>query len=130
MARCAGETADNVLKRNFKATRPNEKWVTDVTEFAVNGRKLYLSPIIDLFNNEVISYSISERPAMAMIDEMLDKAFAKLDKKSTPILHSDQGWQYRHRWYQYQLKASGVVQSMSRREIASTTPVQNAFLAH
>ncbi|MDM7148709.1 IS3 family transposase, partial [Klebsiella pneumoniae] len=84
-------------------------------EFAVNGRKLYLSPIIDLFNNEVISYSISERPAMAMIDEMLDKAFAKLDKKSTPILHSDQGWQYRHRWYQYQLKASGVVQSMSRR---------------
>ncbi|MDU4618738.1 MAG: IS3 family transposase [Staphylococcus epidermidis] len=110
-----GETADNVLKRNFKATRPNEKWVTDVTEFAVNGRKLYLSPIIDLFNNEVISYSISERPAMAMIDEMLDKAFAKLDKKSTPILHSDQGWQYRHRWYQYQLKASGVVQSMSRR---------------
>ncbi|WP_369674694.1 transposase, partial [Klebsiella pneumoniae] len=74
-----------------------------------------LSPIIDLFNNEVISYSISERPAMAMIDEMLDKAFAKLDKKSTPILHSDQGWQYRHRWYQYQLKASGVVQSMSRR---------------
>ncbi len=107
--------ADNVLKRNFKATRPNEKWVTDVTEFAVNGRKLYLSPIIDLFNNEVISYSISERPAMAMIDEMLDKAFAKLDKKSTPILHSDQGWQYRHRWYQYQLKASGVVQSMSRR---------------
>lgn len=64
---------------------------------------------------------------MAMIDEMLDKAFAKLDKKSTPILHSDQGWQYRHRWYQYQLKASGVVQSMSRREIASTTPVQNAF---
>jgi putative transposase len=114
VARCAGETADNVLKRNFKATRPNEKWVTDVTEFAVNGRKLYLSPIIDLFNNEVISYSISERPAMAMIDEMLDKAFAKLDKKSTPILHSDQGWQYRHRWYQYQLKASGVVQYVTK----------------
>ncbi len=55
-----GEVVDNVLQRNFKATRPNEKWVTDVTEFAVNGRKLYLSPIIDLFNNEVISYSISE----------------------------------------------------------------------
>lgn len=53
-----GEVVDNVLQRNFKATRPNEKWVTDVTEFAVNGRKLYLSPIIDRFNNEVISYSI------------------------------------------------------------------------
>ncbi|HCM7228962.1 TPA: IS3 family transposase [Klebsiella aerogenes] len=110
-----GEIADNVLQRNFKATRPNEKWVTDVTEFAVNGRKLYLSPIIDLFNNEVISYSISERPAMPMVDEMLDKAFAKLDGKSSPILHSDQGWQYRHRWYQYQLRASGIVQSMSRK---------------
>lgn len=110
-----GKTTDNVLKRNFKATRPNEKWVTDVTEFAVNGRKLYLSPIIDLFNNEVISYSISERPAMAMIDEMLDKAFAKLDEKSSPVLHSDQGWQYRNRWYQYQLRASGIVQSMSRK---------------
>jgi putative transposase len=68
-----GEVVDNVLQRNFKATRPNEKWVTDVTEFAVNGRKLYLSPIIDLFNNEVISHSISERPAMPMIDEMLIK---------------------------------------------------------
>ncbi|HDU5648077.1 IS3 family transposase [Klebsiella pneumoniae] len=110
-----GEVVDNVLQRNFKATRPNEKWVTDVTEFAVNGRKLYLSPIIDRFNNEVISYSISERPAMPMIDEMLDKALAKLDEQSSPVLHSDQGWQYRHRWYQYQLRANGVVQSMSRK---------------
>ncbi|HIE9339212.1 TPA: IS3 family transposase, partial [Klebsiella pneumoniae] len=59
-----GHIADNILKRNFKASRPNEKWVTDVTEFAVSGRKLYLSPIIDLFNNEVISFSISERPTM------------------------------------------------------------------
>lgn len=66
-----GCAADNLLQRNFKASRPNEKWVTDVTEFAVNGRKLYLSPIIDLFNNEVISYSISERPTMPMIDDML-----------------------------------------------------------
>ncbi|HCR0152321.1 TPA: IS3 family transposase [Klebsiella aerogenes] len=110
-----GEIAENILKRNFKATRPNEKWVTDVTEFAVNGRKLYLSPIIDLFNNEVISYSISERPAMSMIDEMLLKAFARLDDDSKPVLHSDQGWQYRHRWYQYQLKSSGILQSMSRK---------------
>jgi len=110
-----GEIADNILKRNFKATRPNEKWVTDVTEFAVNGRKLYLSPVIDLFNNEVIAYSIAERPAMKMVDDMLIKAFARLGANSTPVLHSDQGWQYRHRWYQYQLKEFGVVQSMSRK---------------
>lgn len=110
-----GCTADNLLQRNFKASRPNEKWVTDVTEFAVNGRKLYLSPIINLFNNEVISYSISERPTMPMIDDMLIKAFARMDANSTPVLHSDQGWQYRHRWYQYQLRKFGVLQSMSRK---------------
>ncbi|WP_285112662.1 IS3 family transposase [Leclercia adecarboxylata] len=110
-----GHTADNILQRNFKASRPNEKWVTDVTEFAVSGRKLYLSPIIDLFNNEVISYSISERPTMPMIDEMLIKAFARMDGNSKPVLHSDQGWQYRHRWYQYQLREFGVTQSMSRK---------------
>ena len=110
-----GRAADNILQRNFKASRPNEKWVTDVTEFAVNGRKLYLSPIIDLFNNEVISYSISERPTMPMIDDMLIKAFARMDANSRPVLHSDQGWQYRHRWYQYQLREFGVLQSMSRK---------------
>lgn len=110
-----GRAADNILQRNFKASRPNEKWVTDVTEFAVNGRKLYLSPIIDLFNNEVISYSISERPTMLMIDDMLIKAFSRLDAGSTLVLHSDQGWQYRHRWYQYQLREFGIMQSMSRK---------------
>lgn len=110
-----GHAADNILQRNFKASRPNEKWVTDVTEFAVSGRKLYLSPIIDLFNNEVISYSISERPTMPMIDDMLIKAFARMDANSKPVLHSDQGWQYRHRWYQYQLREFGVLQSMSRK---------------
>lgn len=110
-----GESKDNILQRNFKADQPNEKWVTDVTEFAVNGRKLYLSPIIDLFNNEVISYSVSERPAMDMVEEMLIKAFARLEPGNMPILHSDQGWQYRHRWYQYQLKQFGVLQSMSRK---------------
>lgn len=84
-----GESKDNILQRNFKADQPNEKWVTDVTEFAVNGRKLYLSPIIDLFNNEVISYSVSERPAMGMVDEMLIKAFARLEPGNMPVLHSD-----------------------------------------
>ncbi|HHA2302458.1 TPA: IS3 family transposase [Enterobacter asburiae] len=110
-----GRAVDNILQRNFKASRPNEKWVTDVTEFAINGRKLYLSPIIDLFNNEVISYSLSERPTMPMIDDMLIKAFARLDEDSKPVLHSDQGWQYRHQWYQYQLREFGVLQSMSRK---------------
>lgn len=84
-----GQTAPNVLQRDFKATRPNEKWVTDVTEFAVNGRKLYLSPVIDLFNNEVISYSLSERPVMNMVENMLDQAFKKLNPHEHPVLQSE-----------------------------------------
>ncbi|KXP84794.1 integrase, partial [Escherichia coli] len=103
-----GQTAPNVLQRDFKATRPNEKWVTDVTEFAVNGRKLYLSPVIDLFNNEVISYSLSERPVMNMVENMLDQAFKKLNPHEHPVLHSDQGWQYRMRRYQNILKEHGI----------------------
>ena len=110
-----GKIASNLLNRDFHAEKPNQKWVTDVTEFSLFGEKLYLSPILDLHSSDLISYIISDRPVLSMVTTMLDKAFAKLDKKSTPILHSDQGWQYRHRWYQYQLKASGVVQSMSRR---------------
>ncbi|WP_252398669.1 DDE-type integrase/transposase/recombinase, partial [Escherichia coli] len=62
-----------------------------------NGRKLYLSPVIDLFNNEVISYSLSERPVMNMVENMLDQAFKKLNPHEHPVLHSDQGWQYRMR---------------------------------
>ncbi len=110
-----GQTAPNVLQRDFKATRPNEKWVTDVTEFVVNGRKLYLSPVIDLFNNEVISYSLSERPVMNMVENMLDQAFKKLNPHEHPVLHSDQGWQYRMRRYQNILKEHGIKQSMSRK---------------
>lgn len=72
-----GQTALMFSKR-FQGYAVNEKWVTDVTEFAVNGRKLYLSPVIDLFNNEVISYSLSERPVMNMVENMLDQAFKSL----------------------------------------------------
>lgn len=110
-----GTVAGNLLKRNFKAEKPNQKWVTDVTEFAVSGRKIYLSPIIDLFNNEVISYSLSERPVMAMVDDMLSQAFSRLGPNDQPVLHSDQGWQYRQRRYQQQLQKHGVLQSMSRK---------------
>lgn len=69
-----GKIAPNVLQRNFRASRPNEKWVTDVTEFSVAGQKRYLSPIIDLFNGEVISYELSERPVMKMVSTMLARA--------------------------------------------------------
>ena len=110
-----GKIADNLLKRDFKATKPNEKLATDVTEFKVNNKKLYLSPIIDLFNGEVISYNISKHPVFHRVVDMLEKAFKIIPDNSNCILHSDQGWQYQMKQYQYMLKEKGIRQSMSRK---------------
>ena len=110
-----GKIAPNVLKRDFKAVMPNEKWATDVTEFNVSGKKLYLSPIIDLFNGEIISYDLSERANFNQTLSMLKKSFEKIPDKTNLILHSDQGWQYQMKQYQYLLKQKGIKQSMSRR---------------
>lgn len=90
-----GKTAPNLLNRDFSATKPNEKWVTDVTEFSLFGQKLYLSPILDLYNREIISYSIFHRPVYYQISEMLEKAFKKIPDNINLILHSDQGSQVR-----------------------------------
>ena len=110
-----GKIAPNILQRNFKAASPNEKWATDVTEFNVSGNKLYLSPIIDLFNGEIISYELSERPNFNQITNMLKKSFKRIPNNTNLILHSDQGWQYQMKQYQYLLQQKGVVQSMSRK---------------
>lgn len=110
-----GKTAPNLLERNFRAEKPNQKWVTDVTEFALFGIKLYLSPIIDLYNGEVIAYNISRHPNLLQVTDMLEKAFAKIPDNTNLILHSDQGWQYQHKHYQQMLKDKGVQQSMSRK---------------
>lgn len=109
------ETAPNHLQRDFKAERPNEKWVTDVTEFKVNNRKLYLSPVMDLFNREIVSYEIAERPLPTMIESMLTKAFDRLGPSEKPMLHSDQGWQYRMPAFRKRLQENRLVQSMSRK---------------
>ena len=72
-----GKIAPNLLKRDFKAERPNLKWATDITEFKLLGQKLYLSPVMDLFNGEIISYSLSKSPSFHQITEMLKNAFQK-----------------------------------------------------
>ena len=107
--------APNVLARRFKAKDPNRKWVTDVTEFNVNGEKLYLSPVLDLYNGEIIAYEMQTRPQYTLVKNMLRKAFKRLGKHDKPVLHSDQGWQYRMRAYRRALKKRRVVQSMSRK---------------
>ena len=110
-----GKAAPNLLERNFKADKPNQKWVTDVTEFALFGTKIYLSPILDLFNGEVVSYNLSYHPDFNQVTDMLEKAFAKIPDNTNLILHSDQGWQYRHKHYRKMLEDKGIRQSMSRK---------------
>ena len=110
-----GRIAPNLLNRNFHAERPNQKWVTDVTEFSLFGQKLYLSPILDLHNGYLMSYAISDRPILSMVTTMLDKAFETIPDGTGLILHSDQGWQYQHKQYQRMLREKGIRQSMSRK---------------
>lgn len=110
-----GKIAPNLLERNFEAAKPNQKWVTDVTEFSLFGQKLYLSPILDLCSRDIVSYTISDRPVLSMVTTMMDKAFAQIPDGTDIILHSDQGWQYQHKQYQRMLKAKGIRQSMSRK---------------
>jgi transposase InsO family protein len=110
-----GKVAPNLLERNFVAKAPNQKWVTDVTQFNIKGDKVYLSPLLDLYNQEIISYEIADRPQMSSIMQMLQQAFKELGSKDKPLLHSDQGWQYQMGLYQQALKEQGVTQSMSRK---------------
>ncbi len=110
-----GKIAPNLLQRDFKAETPNLKWATDITEFKLLGQKLYLSPIMDLFNGEIISYSLTRRPNFHQITDMLKDAFQKIPDNSQLILHSDQGWQYQMKTYQKMLRDKGIRQSMSRK---------------
>jgi putative transposase len=110
-----GRVAPNVLQRQFQAQRPNEKWVTDVTEFNVGGQKLYLSPVLDLYNGEIIAYETARRPAFEMVRTMIKKALARLKPHEQPVLHSDQGWQYQMPAYCRLLKQRALTQSMSRK---------------
>ena len=110
-----GKIAPNVIDRDFIATAPNQKWTTDVTEVKIKDKKIYLSPILDMFNGEIISYTISYHPDLKMAMSMLDKAFRKTDIPEGLILHSDQGWHYQHLRYQKALKDRCIVQSMSRK---------------
>ena len=124
-----GTAAPNVLQRRFKATCINQKWVTDVTEFNVAGEKLYLSPVMDLYNGEIIAFETSKRPEFSLVGIMLKKALTKLKPGDQPILHSDQGWQYRMPAYQRALREKSVVQSMSRKGNCLDNAAMESFFA-
>ena len=110
-----GKVADNLLHRDFHAEKPFEKLTTDITEFKIGDEKVYLSPVLDMFNREIISYSISTSPNLWQIREMLDGLFEKLPADARPLFHSDQGWQYQHAEYQRLLAEHNITQSMSRK---------------
>ncbi|WP_433958021.1 IS3 family transposase [Cytobacillus horneckiae] len=110
-----GKIAPNILDRNFTAKAPNEKWVTDITEFKLFDVKLYLSPVLDLFNGEIITYTIGSRPTYSLVSEMLGKALDRLPEEHQLLMHSDQGWHYQMKQYRHALESRGIVQSMSRK---------------
>lgn len=105
----------NVLQRDFYATAPNQKWVTDVTEFNVNGHKLYLSACMDLYNGEIIAHRMARRPVFELVSSTLQAALSRTECASELIVHSDQGWHYKMQPYRAMLASCGVTQSMSRK---------------
>lgn len=124
-----GPTAPHELQRQFKADAINQKWVTDVTEFKVAGEKLYLSPVLDLYNGEIAAFETSKRPVFGLVNSMLQKAFAKLGPQDKPMLHSDQGWHYRMPAFQRQLRERELVQSMSRKGNCYDNAAMESFFA-
>ena len=111
-----GKKADNLIQRQFEASKPYEKCYTDVTEFAIpaSSQKLYLSPVLDGYNSEIIAYQLSTSPNLEQIKRMLTQAFPD-DHYDDTILHSDQGWQYQHQFYHEFLNQKGIRPSMSRK---------------
>lgn len=108
-------TAENILARDFSATKPNEKWVSDVTEFKDRHKqkKLYLSAILDLYDRSIVAYEISGRNNNELVFKTFEKAMTK-NPGATPLFHSDRGFQYTSKVFQYKLVKYGLTQSMSR----------------
>ena len=123
-----GMKAENLIQRQFEASKPLEKCYTDVTEFAIpaSSQKLYLSPILDGFNSEIIAYNLSKSPNLIQVKAMLEQAFTEKHYKNT-ILHSDQGWQYQHQYYHQFLEDKGIQPSMSRKGDSPDNGMMESF---
>ena len=123
-----GKKADNLIQRQFEASKPMEKCYTDVTEFAIpaSSQKLYLSPVLDGFNSEIIAYNLSTSPNLIQVKDMLEQTFTEEYYENT-ILHSDQGWQYQHDFYHHFLKNKGIQPSMSRKGNSPDNGMMESF---
>ena len=123
-----GKKAENLIQRQFEASRPMEKCYTDVTEFAIpaSSQKLYLSPVLDGFNSEIIAYHLSTSPNLEQVKSMLEQAFTEKHYENI-ILHSDQGWQYQHDSYHRFLESKGIQPSMSRKGNSPDNGMMESF---
>ena len=123
-----GKKAENLIQRQFEGSKPMEKCYTDVTEFAIpaSPQKLYLSPVLDGFNSEIIAYNLSTSPNLEQVKAMLNQAFSE-DHYTNTILHSDQGWQYQHQYYHHFLKDKGIQPSMSRKGNSPDNGMMESF---
>ena len=123
-----GKKADNLIQRQFEASNPMEKCYTDVTEFAIpaSSQKLYLSPVLDGFNSEIIAYNLSTSPNLIQVKDMLEQTFTEEYYENT-ILHSDQGWQYQHDFYHHFLEDKGIQPSMSRKGNSPDNGMMESF---
>ena len=123
-----GKKADNLIQRQFEGSKTMEKCYTDVTEFAIpnSTQKLYLSPVLDGFNSEIIAYNLSTSPNLAQVKTMLEQSFTEKHYENT-ILHSDQGWQYQHDSYHRFLESKGIQASMSRKGNSPDNGMMESF---
>jgi putative transposase len=110
-----GLIAPNPLNRQFTADAPNEKWVTDVTEFQIGDRKVYLSPVMDLFDRSIVAYTWGTSPSLPLTNTSLQQALSTLKNGERPLVHSDQGFQYQHLSWRKVLTDAGARRSMSRK---------------
>jgi putative transposase len=117
----------NVLQRNFLASASNQKWVTDITEFNVNGHKLYLSACMDLYNREIIAHCMARRDVFELVSGTLGAALSQSEHTGELTVHSDQGWHYKMRAYRMMLARCGVTQSMSRKGSCFDNAVIESF---
>lgn len=107
--------AENILAREFTAKKPNQKWCTDVTEFKYgNGRKAYLSAIIDLHDNSILSYVLGNSNNNKLVFDTMIPAIQALKKNEQPLIHSDRGYQYTSKFFKRMLESANMVHSMSR----------------
>lgn len=126
-----GTVAKNLLNRRFQTTNPLQKLVTDVTEFkCTNDEKLYLSPVMDLYNGEIIGFSMSKRPTLDFVLDSLEKVLPVIKERAIyrTTIHSDQGWHYQHNTWIKTLKGNRIFQSMSRKATcADNAAMENFF---